>query len=280
MPLKSCPDCGAQVSDAAIVCPQCGFPLRRDALAAATAGAAGRPASSSSNRVGILVGAAAAGFSLLFVGGILAALVIPRFAQNSERAKEKEGEGLLKQVYMLENAYFANNGAYTESFEELKTVGWEEPVGLRYYTAEIASARPGELCVHALPREGSGVRPIRIVHDGFIEPGMRCGETHATYGDTEGDALGVLGDVASGVAAWRRDHGRLPATQEELVEASPRAADDPDFRMGLAQVGSGGFCMFIAPRMPPTAEPLFSLDGGGNVYDGGACAGTPRRAGR
>ncbi|MFL5386568.1 MAG: zinc-ribbon domain-containing protein [Longimicrobiaceae bacterium] len=187
MPLIACPDCGAQVSDAAIVCPQCGFPLRRDALERAAAGAAGRPGgSSSTNKAGLIIAlVVGGGLLMVFVLGIVAALVIPRFAGASERAKEKEGEGLLKQVYTLENAYFANNAVYAQSFEELKTVGWEEPVGLRYYTVELASTRPGALCIHTLPREGSGVRPIRIVEDGTIEPGVRCGETQATYGDPE-----------------------------------------------------------------------------------------------
>jgi type II secretory pathway pseudopilin PulG len=277
MALINCPDCGAQVSDSAVVCPQCGFPLRRDALARATSGARGVPGSSSSNKLGLIIALAVGGFFVLvFVIGILAALAIPRFTMASERAKEKEGEGLLKEAYTLENAYFANHGAYAKTFAELATVGWETPANLQHYTVEIASADSGALCVHALPREGSGVRPIRIVEDGTIEHGLRCGETQGvSYLDAEGAALGVLGDVTTAVAHWRRDHGRLPATQAELVEAYPSAADDPDYRMGLTQGGSGDFCMYIAPRMPPTAPPLFSLDGDGKIHRGNGCSGAP-----
>src|SRR4051794_21788226 len=105
MAIVSCPDCGAQVSDTAVVCPQCGFPLRRDVLSRTTAGRSG----SGSNTAGIVIGVVAAGFVMVVVIGILAALAIPRFAMATSRAKEKEGEGLLKQAYTLENAYYANN---------------------------------------------------------------------------------------------------------------------------------------------------------------------------
>ncbi|HKP75418.1 MAG TPA: zinc-ribbon domain-containing protein [Longimicrobiaceae bacterium] len=276
MALIHCPDCGAQVSDSAVVCPQCGFPIRRDVLARVTAGGTGSPGSSSSNKLGIILGVVVIGFFVVVVvGGILAAIAIPRFTQASSRAKEQEGEGLLKLVYTLENTYYANNGVYAESFEELKTVGWQEPDSLRYYTVEVASTGAGNLCINALPRPGTTVRPIRIIDSGEIQPGLRCGEANTFSGDIDGNALGVLRDVTSAVAAWRREHGRLPATQAELVEAYPSAADDPDYRMGLTQGGSGDFCMFIAQRMPPTAQPLFSLDGAGHVYRGNGCTGAP-----
>jgi Tfp pilus assembly protein PilE len=273
MALVSCPDCGAQVSDSAIVCAQCGFPLRRDALARASAGRGG--GSSTGKTAGIIIGVAVAGLVGVVFIGILAALAIPRFTMASQRAKEMEGEGLLKQAYTLENAYRANNGAYAPSFDDLKSVGWEDPAGLRHYTVEIASADSVDLCLHALPRPGSGVRPIRMRTSGEIERGVRCGEYGGGNDALNGDAVGVLGDVYGGVAAWRRDHKRLPATQAELVEAYPSAADDPDFAMGLTPVGSGGLCVHVAPRTQPPSPVVLSLDGGGNVYTGDGCQGAP-----
>jgi type IV pilus assembly protein PilE len=271
MALVSCPDCGAQVSDSAVVCAQCGFPLRRDVLASAGRGGG----SSTGNTAGIIIGVAVAGLVGVVFIGILAALAIPRFTMASERAKELEGVGLLKQAYTLENAYLANNGVYAPTFEELKSVGWEDPVGLRHYTVEIASADSADLCLHALPRPGSGVRPIRVRTSGEIEHGVRCGEYAGGRDAASMDAMGVLGDVSGGVAAWRREHKRLPATQAELVEAYPSAADDPDFAMGLTPVGNGGLCVHIAPRTEPPSPVMLSLDGGGNVYTGDGCQGAP-----
>jgi len=181
MALVQCPDCGAQVSDSAVVCAQCGFPLRRDALKqqAATGGAR-----SGTNAAGIIIGLVVGGFLVIMVIGVLAALAIPRFSTASRRAKEMEGEMLLKQVYTLENAYHANQGVYAPTLEELKTVGWEDPGFLRNYTVEIASADSSELCLHALPRPGSfDVRPIRMRTSGMIEHDARCDETPYGGGD-------------------------------------------------------------------------------------------------
>ena len=63
MALVSCPDCGAQVSDTAVVCPQCGFPLRRDVLSRTAAGRA----SSGGNTAGIVIGVVAAGLMVVVV---------------------------------------------------------------------------------------------------------------------------------------------------------------------------------------------------------------------
>ena len=73
--------------------------------------------------------------------GILAALAIPRFTQASARAKEKEADGILKQVYTLQNAYYANNGTYANSSTNLQTVGWDynTTAGLKNYQAPSIS---------------------------------------------------------------------------------------------------------------------------------------------
>jgi len=77
--------------------------------------------------------------------------------------------------------------------------------------------------------------------------------------------------------AWRWEHRRLPATEAERVEVSPRAANDPDFTLGLTPVANGGFRVHIAPRTRArTPAPVaLSLDGGGNVYAGDGCGGRP-----
>ena len=44
--------------------------------------------------------------------GILAAIAFPRFIMAAERAKEREGDGLLMLAYTQEMTYYANNGWY------------------------------------------------------------------------------------------------------------------------------------------------------------------------
>lgn len=273
MALTHCPDCGAQVSESAVVCPQCGFPMRRDLLAqTAGRGGGGGPGS---NTAGIVIGIVVAGFVGIFIIGILAALAIPRFSQASARAKEKEGEGILKTVYTLENAYYANYGEYSPTLEGLQVVGWDPDFGnmLNFSSVEVAQADSSGLCAHVLPREGKGVQPIRIITSGEIQRGFRCGEER--YEDTSDAlvmAIGLLQDVNSGVAAWRRDHGgRLPSTDAELAEAYP-SADDPDFVLAMVPGAGDGFCVRIARRTAPH-PPLLSMDGNGVVWDGAACTG-------
>jgi prepilin-type N-terminal cleavage/methylation domain-containing protein len=73
--------------------------------------------------------------------GILAAIAIPKFSNASARAKEKEADGILKQVYTLENAYFAQKGAYTDSYTNLVEVGWEDPsASLKHYDLPAITA--------------------------------------------------------------------------------------------------------------------------------------------
>jgi len=66
--------------------------------------------------------------------GILAALAIPRFSKASDRAKEKEADGILKQVYTLQQTYKAQNGAYATAVTDLEKVGFEAPTTLKNYT--------------------------------------------------------------------------------------------------------------------------------------------------
>ena len=66
--------------------------------------------------------------------GILAALAIPRFSKASDRAKEKEADGILKQVYTLQQTYYAQNGSYATTVTALQTVGFEAPTTLKNYT--------------------------------------------------------------------------------------------------------------------------------------------------
>jgi prepilin-type N-terminal cleavage/methylation domain-containing protein len=66
--------------------------------------------------------------------GILAALAIPRFSKASDRAKEKEADGVLKQIYTLQQTYYAQHGDWAGSVSDLETVGFEAPTTLKNYS--------------------------------------------------------------------------------------------------------------------------------------------------
>ena len=104
--------------------------------------------------------------------GILAALAIPRFTQASARAKEKEADGILKQVYTLENAYFANNGAYAATSADLQTVGWDPNTlnGLKNYNAPTVTGAPP----YTMTPTGTGYNGRCIDANGNIKDAGSC----------------------------------------------------------------------------------------------------------
>jgi type IV pilus assembly protein PilE len=271
MPLANCPDCGAQLSPNATVCPQCGFPLRQAEAARPTIGIRGRARAESGTGTAIFLGIV--GFAALLVLGIAAAIAIPRFSAAAKQAKQAEGEGLLRRVYALENEYFTRHGSYAPSLDSLKDVGWTEPPKLRYYTVEIASWEAANLCLHALPRPGAKVRPLRMRAAGYVEPGARCDTYGGDSTTVATDARRVMRRVHAGLSAWYEAHERrLPANDAELAEAYP-SETDPDFVVTLMTTQYGGFCVNLAPRTQPPSPVLLSMDSGGNLYDGDGCAG-------
>ncbi len=75
--------------------------------------------------------------------GILAAIAIPKFSNASARAKEKEAEVILKQVYTMQGTYRAEHGTWAGSTTDLQTVGWEAPTSVKNYNwtdSHIATA--------------------------------------------------------------------------------------------------------------------------------------------
>lgn len=270
MPLVKCPDCGARVSDAARVCAKCGFPMRPGVVAQqATVGLRGR--APEGYGFSIVIGVVVA--VLLLLAGLFAAFAVPRYRAASHAAKEAEGERLLTQVYELQNTYWSRHSAYASNLEQLGSVGWKAPDRLRYYTVEIASSDPVGLCLHALPRPGAGVRPIRMRSAGVPEPGARCDGYGGDSTTVAADAKRALREVYRGLLEWRYEHKRLPENEAELAEASPSAAHDRAWVIGLTPMQFGGLCVHLAPRTQPPSTVTFSMDGGGNVYAGDGCAG-------
>jgi prepilin-type N-terminal cleavage/methylation domain-containing protein len=100
--------------------------------------------------------------------GILAALAIPRFNQASARAKENT---LLKQIYTLQQTYYANAGAYAATYAQLQTVGYEAPGALRNYTAPAA---PSPFPLTMASCTGTGYNNRQITDQGVISNGAAC----------------------------------------------------------------------------------------------------------
>lgn len=66
--------------------------------------------------------------------GILAALALPRYNVTAHQSKEKEADIVLKQVFTLQQTYYANTGVFAPDEATLRTVGFDPPQGLKYYT--------------------------------------------------------------------------------------------------------------------------------------------------
>ena len=106
--------------------------------------------------------------------GILAAIAIPKFNNASARAKEKEADGILSQIYRLQETYAAeNNGTAANSFTNLETVGWQTPVGLKHYSLPGAPTIPAAGLT--MTKTGSGYKNRTICQDGrIVSEGASC----------------------------------------------------------------------------------------------------------
>jgi prepilin-type N-terminal cleavage/methylation domain-containing protein len=103
--------------------------------------------------------------------GILAAIAIPKFNQASARAKEKEADGILKQIYTLQNTYHAEHGAYAAGFPALVSVGWEDPTAsLKHYALPTTVDLAAGICM-PLRAGQTGFNPRQINVDGLISNG-------------------------------------------------------------------------------------------------------------
>jgi prepilin-type N-terminal cleavage/methylation domain-containing protein len=65
--------------------------------------------------------------------GILAAIAIPRFTLSSFKAKEREAEMLLNQIFKVQSAYYAENGTFATTATQLRTVGFDPVVRMENY---------------------------------------------------------------------------------------------------------------------------------------------------
>jgi prepilin-type N-terminal cleavage/methylation domain-containing protein len=82
--------------------------------------------------------------------GVLAVLAIPRFKSSSVKAKQTEAQGILKQIYTLENGYFQEHAVYTN---DLHLLGVEVDANNRY-TFSIAITPTTFLATANVPSPG------------------------------------------------------------------------------------------------------------------------------
>jgi len=110
--------------------------------------------------------------------GILAALAIPRFGAAGNRAKEKEADGILKQVHTFQLAHHAQFGTYTTDINDLVQLGYESPVAGSLKNFELPNIAAvdvttgGTACMMAKPG-GHDSRQITIA-TGAIEKIGTC----------------------------------------------------------------------------------------------------------
>lgn len=66
--------------------------------------------------------------------GILAALAVPRFSLASYKAKEKEADMILSQVYRMQEAYFSRFGTFATTQTQLGDAGFAPPQTMKHYS--------------------------------------------------------------------------------------------------------------------------------------------------
>jgi prepilin-type N-terminal cleavage/methylation domain-containing protein len=106
--------------------------------------------------------------------GILAALAIPRFGQASDRAKEKEADGILKQIHTMQQAYKAQTGAFG-SLTDIVQVGFEMPTAdaLKHYTIPTIAGD----CATMAKSPGSATHSDRFINLETGAIGNTCAAT-------------------------------------------------------------------------------------------------------
>lgn len=278
-----CPDCGAPVSTAAVVCPTCGFPIRPQMLQRG-----GRFGGGGGSNTTLIVAAVVAGglFALVMIG-VLAAIAIPRFVQVSQRAREREGEALLRWAYTAEQTHHAQNGAYTASVETLaQLLPPPAPATPKRYTLEVSAASDRDLCLEAVPVAGTDGRALSMDALASLFRRAGCsGEPDFTTplgsdiappsgsGGDEG-ARQIMREVHESIVAYRAAHGG--ENPHELSDVVTRVHDSPamsEYEVSLAHGDARGVCAALLPRNPLAGLHAYSVDQDGNLHQSASCMG-------
>ena len=178
--------------------------------------------------------------------GILAALAIPRFSKASDRATEKEADGILKQVYTLQQTYKAQNGVYASAVTDLEKVGFEAPTTLKNYTWAADASIADGACLAKSP--ATATHSGRKINYGFgLIPGLFNGHKIVSHtGGINGFATAAtyVSDDTLSIVAFTNFDGESP---QGLVQNLLHVA------YGEAPVGRGatGATQAAAPALSP-----------------------------
>lgn len=257
-----------------MVCPQCGFPIRQNAI-----GQPGR--SGGSGTTAIVIGLVVGGFFVVMFIGVMAALAIPRFTQAANRAKEIEGETLLKSAYTAEQSYRAEYGAFTASEASLTGLARPSAAGPRRYTLQVSAASDRELCLEAVPKE-AGVRALSMDENGWIYRAAGCSgppdyptRTGRTGGAGDEGAIQMLHQLHEGIVQYRDAHdGKNPTVLADMITRVHDTAAGTRYTLTVRRADEYGVCVAAMPRNPLSGLDALSVDQDGFIYGSPACTGS------
>ncbi len=119
------------------------------------------------------------------IGATAAALLLAGCGERGERLRDAPAEvrrvvgesraaeapPILKQAYVLQEAYRQQHGRYAATFGELAEQGWEDPAGMvAHRQPRIVRATGEELCIVMEPLDGA-LQPQHVDQTGEVRPG-------------------------------------------------------------------------------------------------------------
>ncbi|MFP4460163.1 MAG: type IV pilin protein [Candidatus Zixiibacteriota bacterium] len=112
---------------------------------------------------------------VVLIVGIISALAIPRFQRASAQAKKREALGVLRQIAILEEAYYMEHGTYQPStgVNEIPNINWMIPSDKRRYDYTVEPGLTGDISssIHIVATEkhdadNDGIKHERIIRNG------------------------------------------------------------------------------------------------------------------
>ena len=84
---------------------------------------------------------------VVLIIGIIAALAVPRFVRASAQARKKEALRVLKQLSVLEEAYYMEFGRYQAStgINEIPHISWMPPTDIMRYDYTVEAGLTGDI---------------------------------------------------------------------------------------------------------------------------------------
>ncbi len=129
-----------------------------------------------------VLGGLGCGCLSLIILGILAAIALPTFLNQAQRAKESEGRNYTGTMMRAQQAYFLENGEYAPTIEQLE-LGLAAETELYLYRIELASD-PTAVFIYAEPRDET----LRGFVGAIYNPDGDVGETGFCESDVRGQA--------------------------------------------------------------------------------------------